>query len=126
LLLWDGIAVSVAGLVILLAHKLELARLVLIVAVWAIVVGILELLIAHTLRRHIPDEWSLSLAGLASLMLGAYFLFDRSDGTISLLRWLGVYAAFSAVTILALAFRLRGFRSSIHKLTLRAELSASK
>jgi uncharacterized membrane protein HdeD (DUF308 family) len=126
LLLWDGIAVSVAGLVILLAPKLEVAWLVLIVAVWAILVGILELLMAHTLRRHIPDEWSLSLAGLGSLMLGAYFLFDRSDGTISLLRWLGVYAAFSAVTILALAFRLHGFRSSIHKVVEGAEVSAPK
>jgi uncharacterized membrane protein HdeD (DUF308 family) len=110
----------------LLAPKLDLAWLVLIVAVWAIVVGILELLTSRTLRRHIPDEWFLWLAGFGSLTLGAYFLFERSAATISLLRWLGVYSAFSAVTILALAFRLHGFRSSIHKVAEGAELPAPK
>jgi uncharacterized membrane protein HdeD (DUF308 family) len=90
------------------------------------VVGILELVMARTLRRHIPDEWSLSLAGLGSLILGAYFLFERSVEGVSILRWLGVYATFSALAILALAFRLYGLRSSIHQLVERAELPSSK
>lgn len=126
LLLWDGIAVAVAGLVVVLAPKLDLTSLVYFGAVWSIAVGILELLMARTLRRHVPDEWSLSLAGIASLALGGYFLFERSDESASLLRWLGVYAAFSAVTILALAFRLHNLRSSIHQLAERAEVSAFK
>jgi len=125
-LLWDGIGVSVAGLVIVVAPKVELSTAVYLIAVWSIPVGILELLMARTLRRHIPDEWYLSLAGLASLSLGAYFLFARGDESASLLRWLGVYAAFSAVTILALAFRLHNFHASIHQLAERAELPASK
>src|SRR5262249_9148029 len=126
LLLWDGIAVCVAGLVILLAPKMELASFVYLVAVWAIVVGILELVTARALRRHIPDEWSLSLAGLGSLILGAYFLFERSVQGATMIRWLGVYSAFSAVAMLALAFRLYGLRSSIHQLVEGAELPSPK
>ena len=91
------------------------------VAVWAMVAGVLELVMARTLRRHVPDEWSLSLAGLGSLILGAYFLFERS-----IMLWLGVYAAVSALAILALAFRLYGLRSSIHQLVERAELPSPK
>lgn len=64
LLLWDGIAVSVVGLVTLLGSKLTLARFVYFIAAWAIVVGVPELLIAPSLRRHIPDEWSLTVAGV--------------------------------------------------------------
>lgn len=126
LLLWDGIAVSVVGLVALLGPKLELVWFVYFIAVWALVVGVLELLIARSLRRHIPDEWSLTVAGLASLILGAYFLFERSDDGVSMLRWLGVYAGFSAITILALAFRLYSLRSSIHQVAEGTELSTSK
>ena len=126
LLLWDGIAVCVAGLVILVAPKMELASFVYLVAVWAIAIGILEVLMARALRRHIPDEWSLSLAGVGSLILGAYFLFERSVEGVSVIRWLGVYAAFSAVAMLALAFRLYGLRSSIHQLAGGAELPGPK
>jgi uncharacterized membrane protein HdeD (DUF308 family) len=126
LLLWDGIAVGVGGLFVVLAPKLDLTLFVYFAVVWSIVIGILELLMARTLRRHIPDEWFLSLAGLASLALGGYLFFERSDASASLLRWLGVYAGFSAVTILALAFRLHSLRSSIHHLAGRTEVPAPK
>jgi uncharacterized membrane protein HdeD (DUF308 family) len=126
LLLWDGMAVCMAGLAILVAPKMRLALFVYLVAVWAIVVGVLELVMARTLRRHVPDEWSLSLAGLGSVVLGAYFLFERSVEGFTIMLWLGVYAAFSAIAILALAFRLYGLRSSIHQLVERAELPSQK
>jgi len=126
LLLWDGIAVCIGGLVIVLAPKLELTWLVYIVAIWAVVVGVLELLIARSLRRHIPDEWSLAFAGAGSLRLGAYFLLQRSNEGASVLLWLAVYAAFSAVTILVQAYRLRALRSSIHAVAEHAGLSTPR
>lgn len=116
LLLWDGVAICIAGGVILLAPRLDLMWLVHGVAVLAIAIGILELLLARTLRRHIPDEWSLTLAGTVSFLLGAYFLAAHATELISMLRWLGVYAAFSAVAILVLAFRLHALRASVHAL----------
>ncbi len=116
LLLWDGIAICVAGIVILLAPRLDLIWLVDSIAVWAIIVGIVELLLARTLRRHLPDEWSLAVAGAVSFGFGLFFLVARMTEAISMLRWLGVYAAFSAVTILALAFRLHALRASVHHL----------
>jgi len=48
----------------------------------------LEVVMARTLRRHVPHEWSLSLAGLGSLILGAYFLFERSVEGITIMLWL--------------------------------------
>jgi uncharacterized membrane protein HdeD (DUF308 family) len=117
LLLGDGIAIFIAGAIILLAPRLDLMWLVYGIAVWAIVVAILELLLARTLRRHIPDEWFLALAGAGSFCLGAYFLLvARTTEAISMLRWLGVYAGFSALTILGLAFRLHALRASVHEL----------
>jgi uncharacterized membrane protein HdeD (DUF308 family) len=124
LLLWDGIAVSVVGLVTLLGSKLTLVRFVYFIAAWAIVIGVLELQIARSLRRHIPDEWSLTVAGAASIILGAYRIFERSDQGVSLLPWLGVYAGFSAITMLALSFRLYSLRSSIGHFAEDAEISA--
>jgi uncharacterized membrane protein HdeD (DUF308 family) len=57
--------------VTLLGSKLTLVRFVYFIAAWAVVIGVLELLIARSLRRHIPDEWSLTVAGVASTILRA-------------------------------------------------------
>jgi uncharacterized membrane protein HdeD (DUF308 family) len=126
LLLWDGIAVCVAGSVIMFAPRFDLVWLAYLVAGWAIVVGLLEILAARKLRRHIPDEWSLTVSGLGSLILGAYFLFKRTEEAGSMLLWLGVYAGFSAIAILGLAFRLHAIRASIHELARRKVLSYPK
>lgn len=116
LLLWDGIVICLAGAGIILAPRLDLVWLVYGIAVWALVAGILELLQARKLRRHVSDEWFLGLAGAGSLCLGAYLLIARPTGGTAMLRWLGLYAGFSGVAILGLAFRLHALRASIHKL----------
>jgi len=116
LLLWDGIIICVAGAASILAPRLDLIWLVYGIAVWALVAGVLELLQAQKLRRHIPDEWFLALTGAGSLCLGAYLLISRPTEAILMLRWLGIYAGFSAITILGLAFRLHALRAAAHKL----------
>jgi uncharacterized membrane protein HdeD (DUF308 family) len=126
LLLWDGIVVCIAGSIIMFSPRVDLVWLAYIVAGWAIIVGLLEVLVARALRRHIPDEWSLTLAGLGSFILGAYFFLDRGADAESMLLWLGVYAGFSALAILALAFRLHSLRAAIHELAERNGLPSSK
>ncbi|HLW54507.1 MAG TPA: DUF308 domain-containing protein [Candidatus Angelobacter sp.] len=116
LLLWDGIAICAAGLVVLFVSWLDLALLVNLVAAWALVVGILEFLAAMRLRRHVSDEWSLALAGTASFLFGAYFLYARPEAETSIFHWLGLYAVFSGLTVLILAFRLRSLGKVSHHL----------
>jgi uncharacterized membrane protein HdeD (DUF308 family) len=126
LLLWDGIVVCIAGLVILISPRLDLTWLARIVAAWAVVVGILELLLARGLQRHLPDEWSLAVAGAGSVVFAAYFFFRGGNEASEMLRWLGVYAGFSAFTTLAFAWRLRGLRVSVHALAASADLPTGK
>jgi uncharacterized membrane protein HdeD (DUF308 family) len=116
LLLGDGIAICIAGSVILFAPRLDLTWLVSAVAVVAMVVGILEILMARGLRHHIPDAWILTLAGAVSFCLGAYFVIARLMPAESMLQWLGVYAGFSALAMLALALRLHNLQASVHAL----------
>ena len=115
-LLLDGVAVCVAGIFILAAPRLDLIWLARIVAAWAIVAGILELMVARRLRRHLQDEWLLALAGLASLCFGLYLFLLWNGEAITLSRWLAGYAGFSAFAILALAFRLRALCGSVRAL----------
>ena len=115
-LLAEGVALSSAGVLIMVDPQLTLGTLAHIVAACAAVIGICELFLAHTVRRHIPDEWILALSGVVSMFFVSYLIFRWTHEPIAIGKWIGIYAGFMGVATLGLAFRLRALRDSIHKL----------
>lgn len=105
-MLLKGIVDILAGVVAFIAPAAAAFALVLVVAFWAIVTGVLELVAAFRLRRE-HGEWLLILNGLLSLVLGAVLLFRPAAGLLVLLWWLGAYAIVFGIVLLMLAFRLR-------------------
>jgi uncharacterized membrane protein HdeD (DUF308 family) len=114
LLLLDGAGTFAAGLAVVLLPSVTIITLVKLIGVWAIFVGACELLIAHRLRRHVPDEWFLALAATGSILFGAYIFMVLTPEVHHVFLWLGCYALFSAATMLALALRLRKLSGQAH------------
>ena len=106
LLLLDGIATCVAGILVVVLPSLTLLHLVQIIAVWALVVAGCELAIAARLWHHLPEE-RFVVFGAAGSMLFGYFLLSEGVETIEgALLWLGLYALFSGSMMLLFAIRL--------------------
>jgi uncharacterized membrane protein HdeD (DUF308 family) len=116
LLVVDGGAVCVAGLIAVLVPDLTLISLIRMIAFAALFVGVCELGAARKLRRHIADERFLLLAGAGSLGFGAFLLVGWPHYLESTFKWLGAYASFSALTMLCLAVRLRSLHNLPHVL----------
>ncbi len=116
LLVVDGVAVSAAGVAAILASSFTFDTLMYIVVLLAAAIGFVELATARTLRRHMPDEWLLGLAGAVSVGFALAFFLIKPQEAGPMFIWLGFYSGFSAACMLALAFRLRSLRASIHKL----------
>jgi uncharacterized membrane protein HdeD (DUF308 family) len=114
LLLLDGAGASMAGLIAVAVPSLTFAALVRLIAIWASLVGVSELMMARRLRRHLSDEWFLAMAGAGSLVFAGTLLVGRTFQTEALLLWLGAYALFSACTMLALGLRLRKLKKLAH------------
>ncbi len=125
LLLADGMAACIAGAVALAAPDLTFLHLVHLIGIWALFVGGAELIMARKLRRHVPDEYFLSLAAIGSLAFGLYLWIGGHWQLHQLLIWLGAYALFSAATMLALGLRLRKLRSLAHLAAQHAVSSVS-
>ena len=106
LLLLDGFGACCAGIIAAVVPDFLLTHLIWIIALFALFVGVCEILIARKVRRHLRDEWCLMIAGTGSLIFGGFFLQSRAFSDNILLIWLGSYALFSAVTMSGLAFRL--------------------
>jgi uncharacterized membrane protein HdeD (DUF308 family) len=119
-LLLDGVGDCIAGLIVVVVPALTIVTLIWIMAIWAGFAGIFELVVALRLRRHVPDEWFLIVAAVGSFVFATVLFLFWSPETHRLLTWLGSYAVFSAITLLALAIRLRRLRGQAHAIAQHA------
>jgi uncharacterized membrane protein HdeD (DUF308 family) len=115
LLVVDGVIVSTAGFVLILARNFSFRELMYVVVALAAAIGVVEIAAARALRRHLRDEWLLDLAGMVSVAFALAFLVIKLKAGPMFI-WLGSYSGFSAICMLALALRLRGLRVSIHNM----------
>ena len=83
--------------------------LVYMIAVWALVTGVLEIAAAFRLRRHITGEILLGLAGIFSIAFGVMLVVAPLTGALVIAVWIGVYELIFGVTVLALGIRLRSW-----------------
>jgi len=116
LLLADGIAITIGGLVFLLSPELTLMHVIQLIAVVALVAGILELIAGIHLRRHVTDEWMLISGGAISLAFATCLLLTRILSIEAALTWISIYALANGLAIIGLALRLRSLKNSIHEL----------
>ena len=108
-LLFEGVVGIAAGVLTVVYPAVTLLFLLYLVAGWAIVTGILEIVAAIRLRRHISGEWLLALSGVASIVFGILLLFAPGPGAFVIAWWIGGYALVFGVIMLALSFRLRAW-----------------
>jgi uncharacterized membrane protein HdeD (DUF308 family) len=106
-LLLEGVVGIGAGLASFVAPGAVLGVLVLFIAFWAIVTGVLEIVAAVRLRNYIQNEWWMVLGGVLSVLLGILILAWPLAGALYLAWSVGAYALVSGVVLLVLAFRLR-------------------
>src|SRR5712692_11278538 len=106
-LLWRGLCGIAAGLVAFIAPGITAVVLTLLVAVWAVITGVLEIVAAvHLHRAH--GEWLLMLNAVLSILFGFLLFVVPTLGMLTLIWLIGGYSVFFGIVMLTLAFRLRG------------------
>ena len=76
------------------------------IAAWAIVTGVLEIVAAvHLHRAH--GEWLLIANGILSVLFGLFLVIAPALGILTLVWIIGAYAIVFGVIMLVLAYRLR-------------------
>jgi len=101
-----GIAGIVAGVLAFVWPALTALALLYLIAAWAILTGILEIVAAvHLHRAH--GEWLLMLNGVLSILFGLFAIVWPGAGILTLFWIIGVYSIVFGVLLLILGFRLR-------------------
>ena len=107
-MLVTGVAAVIAGIYTFIAPGLTALVLLYLIAVVAIVRGVMEISAAIRLRKEIDNEWLLGLAGAASLIFGALLFVFPGAGALALVLYIGVMAIVVGVIETVLGIRLRG------------------
>ena len=105
-LLAEGLMSVLAGVVAVVVPGITALLLVYVIAAWALVTGVLEIVAAIRLRKAIAGEWLLGLTGVASVAFALLLFALPGAGALALVLWIGAYSLFFGVLLVALAIRL--------------------
>jgi uncharacterized membrane protein HdeD (DUF308 family) len=106
-MLLQGLAGIAFGVLTFAYPGITAITLGLFIAAWAVVTGIFEIGAAFRLRRDVPNEIFLIVAGVLSVLLGLILFFFPVGALIGVVYFVAAYVIISGFALVALAFRLR-------------------
>jgi uncharacterized membrane protein HdeD (DUF308 family) len=112
-LVLKGIVSLAAGAVTFLLPGITALALLWVIAFWAIVVGVMEIMVAIRLRKEIKGEMFLALSGALSALFGILLIARPGAGALALTWMIGGYAIGFGLLLIALSFRLKGLRGTL-------------
>jgi len=106
-LIFGGLISVAAGVIAFIWPGMTAFSLVIVIAAWAIVNGIAEIVAAIRLRKEITGEWLLVVAGIASILFGIALFLNPFIGALVLVWWIGGFTFAFGILLIVLGFRMR-------------------
>ena len=104
-----GVLGILAGVGTFIWPGITAAVLLAIIAGWAILRGVFEIVAAIRLRKVIENEWLLGLAGASSVLFGLLLLAWPAESLLALMWLVGAASTIFGLACTALSLRLRNF-----------------
>ncbi|MCX7564991.1 HdeD family acid-resistance protein [Sulfitobacter sp. F26169L] len=105
--LFESILGIVVGLLTLFMPGITALVLLMFVAAWSILGGVLRIVAAIQLRKKIEGEWIMVLSGVLSIVFGVAIIALPHAGLVSIAWLIGFWAIAFGILFIMLAFRLR-------------------
>ncbi|HSK93457.1 MAG TPA: DUF308 domain-containing protein [Candidatus Angelobacter sp.] len=103
----EGVVSIGAGVIAIALPDFAAQALVLIIGAWAVITGVIEIVMAVRLRRVIRGELWMGLAGLASILFGILIIVFPAAGALSLVWLISAFAITFGAFEIGLGWRLR-------------------
>ena len=111
-----GILGVLVGIYTFFYPAVTAVALLYLIAAWALVRGVFEIVTAIQLRKEISYEWALILSGLISIIFGVVLVLNPRGGALAMVLVIGVFALMFGVMTIVFAFRVRRLRNRLERL----------
>lgn len=108
-LFFEGLISVGAGVVTAIWPGISAVALLMLIAVWAVITGIAEIVAAIELRHVIRGEWLLGVSGLLSIAFGVFAMVSPGAGALAIVTIIGAYAIAFGVLLATLGFRIHSW-----------------
>ena len=102
-----GVLGVLAGICAFVLPGMTAVLLLYVIAVWAIVRGVFEIVAAITFREAMRNEWTLVIAGIFSIIFGVLLISRPMAGALAMIWLIGLYAVLFGAAMMVLALRVR-------------------
>src|SRR5215469_5405441 len=106
-LLLEGLVGVVIGILVFFWPGETALVLLYLVAIWAVITGIMELSGAFVVRGGAGLHWGLAIAGILSIIFGVILFIHPGAGLLAILWLVGIYAIIFGIFLIAHAIQLR-------------------
>ena len=106
LLLW-GLVGIVVGVMTFIMPGITGLVLLMYIAAWAVITGVLQIVAAIRLRKEIKGEWLMIMSGLVSVAFGVLLFLQPGAGALAVAWIIAAYAFIFGVLMVLLAFKVR-------------------
>jgi uncharacterized membrane protein HdeD (DUF308 family) len=107
-----GVAGFLAGVAAFGRPDVVALVLLMFIAGWALVAGVMQIWGGFRLRREVQGEWLLILNGVLDVAIGVLLIARPGVGALAVVWMIGLWALLAGCTLVALAFRLRKRRAA--------------
>ena len=113
LLLIGGLLTLAIGVMTFVVPGITGLVLLLYIAIWAIVTGVLRVVMGIRIRKEVKGEWILILGGVAGILFGGILMAQPAAGALAMIWVIGSYSIFFGILFVILAFQLRGVKKDL-------------
>jgi uncharacterized membrane protein HdeD (DUF308 family) len=103
----QGVLGIAAGIVAIVLPALAALALVVLVAAWAILTGVAEIVLAAKMKERLATEVLWYLAGALSILLGLSLALFPAAGALAVTWLIGAYALFIGIVFVSLGITIR-------------------
>ncbi len=111
-LLVSGVLVVIIGILVFALPEVTALVLLYLIAAWAVITGVSEIVVAVRLRKVIEGEWLLIFAGALAVIFGVVLFLFPGAGALAMVLWIGIFMLVIGALLIAFAFRLRRWNQS--------------
>jgi uncharacterized membrane protein HdeD (DUF308 family) len=105
-----GVLGIAAGLIAFFAPALTAGVLLIFIAIWAIIIGVMAIIGAIQLRKEIEGEWLLILSGAIAIIFGVLMFTRPASAALAVVWMIATFAIIFGIDMIMLAFKLKGYK----------------